>query len=152
MKFLVTGSIRQKKGPALLVSAVSLYIISSSIFTLISGYHKDITIHFANLSSPLVIIEEAHTELFFAGLLFLFTASVFRELYSKKIRKVTLIVLFLLGILYPLIYIVAFYYPPLISVYSLVIFTYYIFIITLNITIIIKLNSGNIDATNTSHT
>ena len=114
MKFLVTGSLNKKQGVARLLSATSLYFI---VFLAARLYHEYGYLSGNKIEPAAVIAEEAHADIFYFSLLFLFAGSVARELFAIRYRGGIIMVLFIAGVIFPLAKILYAYFPSLYMVY-----------------------------------
>ena len=148
MKFLVTGSLHNKKGPKIIITFASLYILIFLIIKTAAGFSvwssvENARIFYENTGEG-SILDEIHAEIFYFALIFLFTGSVIRELFSARYRIVSLYFLFASGLLYLLLFFLSFYIYELIPFAMITFYAAFMYHIVLQIWILIKLlNSSN---------
>ena len=115
MKFLVSGSIKHKKGPAILITFASIYVfvfLVLKFFTAIDsrGSAGNLQV-FLSESSIELLLEEIHAEVFYFGFIFLYTAAVIREMILGKFRFVFIHSMFAGSIFYLCFLFLSFYFP-----------------------------------------
>ena len=119
MKFLVTGSLKKKKGPRLLISFVAVYFLLYLGLRFFLGNNGGVLD--GNYQSPsglTLVLEEMHEDFFYFGLIVLFAGSVLREMFERKIRFVLLYILFAAGLYLPVVTLLVFLYPAWLAVFQ----------------------------------
>ena len=144
MKFLVTGSLHNKKGPRIIITVVSLYILIFLIIKTAAGFSVWSSVEnarsFYENTGEGGMLDEIHSEIFYFAIMFLFTGSVIRELFSAKYRIVSLYLLFASGLLYLFLFFLSYYIYEIIPLAMITFYAAFMYHIFLQIWILIKLN------------
>ena len=102
MKFLVTGSIRSSRGPRFIIRSSTVILLFFLAGRIILEFYEAGFFLMTKKDTPVAaVLERAHADFFFNGMLFLFTASVIRELLAIKHQNIVLHLLFWSALVYP---------------------------------------------------